>query len=270
MNFYTTSVLALIIFYIFLLIIVFLFQRNLLYHPSVDNYLKDDLAAEPSEIEKVTIITADKIDLTGWFYNKDIEKFKTIVFFHGNAGSLQNRTYKLNHFKNLNVNFLIIAWRGFSGNKGKPNEMGLYEDAKSAIRWLNTKGIQDKNIILYGESLGTAVAIEIAQDKKYAGVVLESPFTSMVNMGKKYYPFFPVSFLLKDKFESYKKINKIFIPILVMHGKVDRIVPYEMGKKIYELANRPKFFYSQEYGDHMLDYDEKLLFTLKQFISSLN
>ena len=270
MNFYTTSVLALIIFYIFLLIIVFLFQRNLLYHTSVDNYLKDDLAAEPSEIEKVTIITADKIDLTGWFYNKDIEKFKTIVFFHGNAGSLQNRTYKLNHFKNLNVNFLIIAWRGFSGNKGKPNEMGLYEDAKSAIRWLNTKGIQDKNIILYGESLGTAVAIEIAQDKKYAGVVLESPFTSMVNMGKKYYPFFPVSFLLKDKFESYKKINKIFIPILVMHGKVDRIVPYEMGKKIYELANRPKFFYSQEYGDHMLDYDEKLLFTLKQFISSLN
>ena len=270
MNFYTTSVLALIIFYIFLLIIVFLFQRNLLYHPSVDNYLKDDLAAEPSEIEKVTIITADKIDLTGWFYNKDIEKFKTIVFFHGNAGSLQNRTYKLNHFKNLNVNFLIIAWRGFSGNKGKPNEMGLYEDAKSAIRWLNTKGIQDKNIILYGESLGTAVAIEIAQEKKYAGVVLESPFTSMVNMGKKYYPFFAVSFLLKDKFERYKKINKIFIPILVMHGKVDRIVPYEMGKKIYELANRPKFFYSQEYGDHMLDYDEKLLFTLKQFISSLN
>ena len=79
-----------------------------------------------------------------------------------------------------------------------------------------------------------------------------------------------MSFLLKDKFESYKKINKIFIPILVMHGKVDRIVPYEMGKKIYELANRPKFFYSQEYGDHMLDYDEKLLFTLKQFISSLN
>ena len=270
MNFYTTSVLALIIFYIFLLIIVFLFQRNLLYHPSVDNYLKDDLAAEPSEIEKVTIITADKIDLTGWFYNKDIEKFKTILFLHGNAGSLGNRTYKLNHFKDLNVNFLIIAWRGFSGNKGKPNEMGLYEDAKSAIRWLNTKGIQDKNIILYGESLGTAVAIEIAQEKKYAGVVLESPFTSMVNMGKKYYPFFPVSFLLKDKFESYKKINKIFIPILVMHGKVDRIVPYEMGKKIYELANRPKFFYSQEYGDHMLDYDEKLLFTLKQFISSLN
>ena len=270
MNFYTTTALGLILFYILLTIIVFFFQRNLLYHPSVDNYLEDNLATQPTEIEKVKITTEDKIDLIGWFYNKDIEKFKTIVFFHGNAGSLNNRTYKLNHFKDLNVNFLIIAWRGFSGNKGKPNELGLYEDAKSAVKWLNIKGVQDKNIILYGESLGTAIAVEIAQNKKYAGVILESPFTSMINMGKKYYPFFPVSLLLKDKFESHKKINKISVPVLVIHGKVDKIVPYDMGKKMYELANQPKFFYSQEYGDHMLEYDERLLFALRQFITSLN
>ena len=270
MNFYITSILTLIFFYILLIIVVFFFQRNILYHPSVNNYLKDNLGTEPSKIEKVKVTTEDKIDLNGWFYNKDIEKFKTIVFFHGNAGSLKNRTYKLNHFKDLDVNFLIIAWRGFSGNMGKPNEMGLYEDARSAIRWLNMKGIQDKNIILYGESLGTAIAVEIAQNKKYAGIILESPFTSMVNMGKKYYPFFPVSFLLKDKFESFKKINKISIPVLIMHGKVDKIVPYAMGKKMYELANDPKFFYSQEYGDHMVEYDEKLLLALKQFIESLN
>ena len=270
MNFYTSTALALILFYILLIIIVSFFQRNLLYHPSVDNYLKDDLVMEPTGIEKVKITTGDKIDLIGWFYNKDIEKFKTILFFHGNAGSLNNRTYKLNHFKGLDVNFLIIAWRGFSGNKGKPNESGLYEDAKSAVRWLNMKGIQDKNIILYGESLGTAIATEIAQNKKYAGVILESPFTSMINMGKKYYPYFPVSLLLKDKFESYKKINKIIIPVLVIHGKVDKIVPYAMGKKMYELANQPKFFYSQEYGDHMVEYDEKLLLALKQFIQGLN
>ena len=270
MNFFGTSVIALILFYILLIIVVFFFQRNLLYHPSIDNYLKDNLAKEPSEIEKVKITTTDKIDLIGWFYNKDIEKFKTIIFFHGNAGSLENRTYKLNHFKNLDVNFLIIAWRGFSGNKGKPNEKGLYEDARSAVRWLNSKGIQDKNIILYGESLGTAIAVEISQNKKYAGVILESPFTSMVNMGKKYYPIFPVSLLLKDKFESYKKISKISAPILIIHGKVDKIVPYEMGKKMYELANQPKFFYSQEYGDHMVEYDGKLLQALVKFIKSLN
>ena len=270
MNFYTTSILTLVFFYVLLLTVVFFFQRNLLYHPSVNNYLKNQVVNEPTEIEKVKITTEDKIELLGWFYNKNINKFKTILFFHGNAGSLENRTYKLNHFKDLKVNFLIIAWRGFSGNKGQPNEIGLYKDAESAIKWLKMKGINEKNIILYGESLGTGVAVEIAQNKKYAGVILESPFTSMVNMGRKYYPFFPVRFLLKDKFESYKKINKISVPILIMHGEVDKIVPYAMGKKMYELANEPKFFYSQEYGDHMIEYDEKLLLALKKFIQSLN
>ena len=148
--------------------------------------------------------------------------------------------------------------------------MGLYEDAKGALDWLKKKGIKEKNIILYGESLGSAVAIEVAQNKNYGGVILESPFTSMVNMGKKYYPFFPVKFLLKDKFESYKKINKITIPVFIIHGKVDKIVPYTMGKKMYELANEPKYFFSQEYGDHMVDYDEKLLSDLKKFIEGLN
>ena len=108
------------------------------------------------------------------------------------------------------------------------------------------------------------------QNKKYGGIILESPFTSMVEMGKKYYPFFPVKFLLKDKFESHKKINNIKIPVFIIHGKVDKIVPYYMGKKIYELANQPKYFYSQEYGDHMVEYDEKLLLALKQFVESLN
>ena len=270
MNFYTTSALALVLFYILLLIVVFFFQGNLLYHPTVDNYINDQIVREPTEIKKVKITTKDNIDLNGWFYNRNTDKFKTILFFHGNAGSLENRTYKLSHFKNLNVNFLIIAWRGFSGNKGKPSEKGLYEDAESAVRWLKTKDINEKNIILYGESLGTAVAIEIAQNQKYAGIILESPFTSMIDMGKKYYPFFPVRFLLRDKFESYKKINNISIPLLIMHGKVDKIVPYDMGKKMYTLANEPKFFYSQEYGDHMVEYDDKLLLALKKFIQSLN
>ena len=270
MNFYTTSIIALVSFYLLLLVIVFFFQRNLLYHPSVNNYLQNQGLSEPNDFEKVNITTKDKIDLVGWFYKKNLEKFKTILFFHGNAGSLENRTYKLNHFKDLNVNFLIIAWRGFSGNEGKPNEKGLYEDADSAISWLKTKGIDEKNIILYGESLGTGVAIEIAQNKNYAGVILESPFTSMINMGRKYYPFFPVNFLLKDKFESNKKISSVSAPVLIIHGKVDKIVPYYMGEKMYELANEPKFFYTQEYGDHMVEYDEKLLSTLKKFIQSLN
>tara|TARA_Y100000590_G_scaffold339988_1_gene387667 strand:- start:13 stop:828 length:816 start_codon:yes stop_codon:yes gene_type:complete len=271
MNFFTSSILALVCFYALLVIIVFFFQRSLLYHPSINNYLKDNQNNnEPTEIEKVKIITKDKITLNGWFYFNTDSDSKTILLLHGNAGSLENRTYKLNHFKNLNLNFLIIAWRGFSGSKGKPNEKGLYEDAKSAINWLKERGVKEKNIILYGESLGTGVAVEVAQNKNYGGIILESPFTSMVNMGKKYYPFFPVKFLLKDKFESDKKINKINIPILIIHGKVDKIVPYKMGQKMYELANEPKYFYSQEYGDHMVEYDKKLLLALKRFVESLN
>ena len=145
----------------------------------------------------------------------------------------------------------------------------MYRDAAGAVKWLKSKGITEKNIILYGESLGTGVAVEVAQNKNYAGIILESPYTSMVNVGKKHYPFFPVRFLLKDKFENYKKITNISVPVLIIHGKIDKIVPFAMGKKMYQLANEPKFFYSQEYGDHMVDYDEKLLSALRKFTQSL-
>ena len=170
----------------------------------------------------------------------------------------------------MNVNFLIVAWRGFSGNKGKPTEKGLYEDAKSAVKWLQSNGVVENNIIIYGESLGTGVATEIAQNKNFAGIILESPFTSMIDAGKDKYPYLPVRLLLKDKYESDKKIKNINRPILIMHGKIDNIVPFHMGKRMYELANEPKYSYFSEYDDHMMEYNEKLLKVLKDFISSLN
>ena len=104
-----------------------------MYHPLENNYSDDKLEVE---IEKVKIVTSDNLNLLGWFHKKDLNKFKTIVYFHGNAGTLENRIHKLNHFKDMNVIFLIRAWRGFSGNQGKPSEEGLYKDAKSAILWL--------------------------------------------------------------------------------------------------------------------------------------
>ena len=265
--FITKFIISILVIYFVLLIFLYLYQGKLLYHPNVNSYTEVDNLIP--KIEKVTITTSDNLSLLGWFYKKDISK-KTILFFHGNAGSLENRIYKLNHFENLDLNFLIIAWRGFSGNSGKPNEKGLYDDAKSAVRWLESKGVKEENIILFGESLGTAVAIEIAQNKNFAGIVLESPFTSMVEMGKKYYSFFPVSLLLKDRYESIKKIKNIHIPVLVMHGKKDGIVPFEMGKKIYNSANSPKFYYFTEYDDHMMNYDKLLLEKLKAFVESLN
>jgi len=253
--------------YFLIVISTYIFQRNLLYHPEENNYFGDPLTVE---IEKVKIKTQDNIELLSWFHNKNLNDYKTILFLHGNAGSLENRIHKINHFKDMDINFLLVSWRGFSGNNGKPTEKGLYEDARSAVEWLKSKGIKQNNIIIYGESLGTGVATEIAQNKNFAGIILESPFTSMIDAGKNKYPYLPIKLLLKDKYESNKKIKNIKNPILIMHGKVDNIVPFNMGKKMYELANQPKYSYFSEYDDHMMEYNEKLLNALSRFINSLN
>jgi len=260
-------ILTIFVIYFFVLVFLYFYQRNLLYHPNENNYSGDKISVD---IEKVKIETADNIKLLGWYHEKNLKDYKTLVYFHGNAGSLENRIHKLNHFQDMNINFLIIAWRGFNGNKGKPSERGLYVDGKSAIDWLKKKGVDEKNLILYGESLGTGVATHLAQNKNYAGVILETPFTSMVDAAKNFYPYIPINLLLKDKFENFKKVKNINTPILVMHGEVDQIVPFSMGKKIYEIANNPKYSYFTKYDDHMMEYDENLVLALKSFFNSLN
>ena len=253
--------------YFFLLVFLYFYQRNLMYHPDENNYYNDKLSVN---IEKIKVQTQDGLDLLGWFHEKDIKKYKTILYFHGNAGSLENRIHKLNHFRDMNVNFLIIAWRGFSGNKGKPSENGLYEDGRSAIQWLLNKGLKEEDIIIYGESLGTGIATHLAQNKNFAGVILETPFTSMVDAARTFYPYIPVSLLLKDKFNNKEKIKNIRSPILVMHGEADQIVPFSMGKKIFEISNEPKYSYFTKYDDHMMEYDENLINALNSFLNSLN
>ena len=266
-NFLLEVIIGVILIYLSILVLLFIFQRNLMYLPEENNYSGDKIKVD---IEKVKINTSDNLDLLGWFHKKDLKKFKTILYFHGNAGKLENRIHKLNHFKDMEVNFLIIAWRGFSGNKGKPSEKGLYIDGNSATRWLKNLGLNEEDIILYGESLGTGIATEIAQNSNFAGLILETPFTSMVDAAKNVYPYIPVGLLLKDRYENYKKIKNINIPILVMHGEADQIVPFRMGKKIYDIAKQPKYYHFTKYDDHMMEYDENLVSELKKFIKSLN
>ena len=103
-----------------------------------------------------------------------------------------------------------------------------------------------------------------------AGIILETPFTSMIDAAKTFYPYIPVNLLLKDKFENYKKVKNINSPILVMHGEVDQIVPFSMGKQIYEIANEPKYSYFTKYDNHMMEFDERLVFAIQSFIESLN
>ena len=267
MNYLMVLLLTFILIYLFILISTYLFQRKLLYHPTENNYSGDQILVE---IEKVKVKTKDNIELLSWFHKKNLKKYKTILFLHGNAGTLENRIHKINHFKDMNVNFLIVAWRGFSGNEGQPTEKGLYEDGKSAVEWLKINGVMEENIVIYGESLGTGIAAEISQNKKFAGIILESPFTSMVDAGKTKYPYLPVRLLLKDKYESDRKIKNIKSPILIMHGKVDQIVPFYMGKEMYELANKPKYSYFTDYDDHMMEFNDDMLKILKDFIYGLN
>ena len=259
------SFLILLIVYISVVVFLFFYQRKLLYHPSENNYL--DETQLNHTIEKTFIQSNDK--LVSWYFKKN-PKFKTILFFHGNAGKLDNRVYKLNELSKLELNYLIVAYRGFSGNAGKPTESGLYEDANFAKIWLNKNGVKDKDIIIYGESLGTAVAIDLASRHNFSGIILESPFTSMLDLAQKYYPIFPVKLILKDRYESRKKLNDIKSPVLVMHGKKDKIVPFYMGEQILKGLSSPKFSYFNDNDDHMMEYNEDLLGSIKNFLVQVN
>ena len=147
---------------------------------------------------------------------------------------------------------------------------GFYDFTSKTLSWLNKQEIKDNQIIIYGESLGTGVSAEISQHKNFAGIILESPFTSMVDAGKHYYFYLPVSLLLKDRYENEKKIMNINIPIMIMHGEKDTIVPFSMGQKIFEIANEPKYSYFTKYDNHMMEYDDQLINALKMFLKSLN
>ena len=259
----STLFFSIILIYLIIVAYMYLNQRKLLYLPSENNYLDDQI---DFNFREVFIDVEKNLKLKAWLIENDFKNKKTLVFFHGNAGNLSNRTYKLNQLSKLDLNIIILAWRSFSGNEGEPSEQNLYNDAKKTIDWLNTKGVKNKNIILYGESLGTGIAVELGQTNQFGGIILESPFTSMINAAKNIYPWLPVKYLLKDKYDSEKKIKNLQIPILIMHGKKDNIVPFKMGKKLYDLANNPKFFYFTENDDHMMTFDEQLVGTIKNFL----
>ena len=266
MKYFYLAVSSVVLAYFIIILFVYFYQRNLLYHPSENNYLNDKITFS---YEEIFIETDKNIKLKSWFIKKDLNKFKTILIFHGNAGNLFNRVYKLNELNKLDVNILLISWRGFSGNKGKPTEKNLYRDADESVKWLNNQGVISKNIILYGESLGTGVATELGTSNAFGGIILESPFTSIANAAKIYYPYLPVSFILKDRYDSIGKIKNINTPIFIMHGKMDNIVPQQMGLELFEKANNPKYSYFPEDDDHMMNYNKQLLNEIKLFINKI-
>ena len=252
--------------YIGIVIFIYSIQRSLLYIPKIDSYDDEQLIIN---YKNVNIYNSQGNALRSIFHENEKKTNTTLVMFHGNAGPIENRFYKINKLAQFEQNLLLISWRGYSGNEGDPSEIGLYDDANSAIAWIEDKGIKKEDIILYGESLGTGVVTELASKNSFKAIILEAPFTSMIDAASFHYPYLPVSLMLKDKFQSDKKINNIKSPIFVMHSIKDDIVPFWMGKKIFELSNEPKMSFFVEDNNHLVTYDESLMKQLKIFYKDL-
>jgi len=231
------------IIYMAVVVFMYAFQRNMLFLPSAS---KPSLAlSQVAEMQEVPITTADGLDLFAWYAPpKDAAK-PTVVFFHGNAGTVGDRAHKARVFLDAGYGVMLAEYRAYAGNPGSPSEQGLYADGRAAMRYLSSLGVEDGQIVLYGESLGTGVATTMAFEaqqnaKPIAALILEAPFTSIVDVGANHYPFLPVSLLMKDRFDSLKRIGGLHLPIMIVHGEKDRTVPVKFGKRLFDAAHAPK------------------------------
>jgi len=227
------------IMYCVICLLLFIFQRHFIYAPS--KYIANFSDYNLKDFKEITLSTKDNHKIIGWYKNAKNSK-PTIVFFHGNAGNISHRIYKLLAFTNdSGYGLLGVDYRGYGGSKGKPTERGLYNDGRAAIDYLKLQNIPEDEMIFYGESLGTAVAVKMATEYKPKLLVLEAPFTSAVNLGNEgIFRLFPITLLLKDKFNSLAAINKINSPVLIAHGKSDGIINVSHGQQLYKAANTKK------------------------------
>lgn len=222
---------------------IFLLQRDFMYFP--DQSQIDPAQTVAPQMKAVSYKTLDGLELTSWYFPPRDETFPVIVHFHGNAGNIASRAGRAKMFIDQGYGVLLAEYRGYGTNPGTPDEPGLMLDGKAAMEFLASQNISSTNVVAYGESLGSGVAVSLAMDLAFEGralkaLILEAPFSSAMDVGQEHYPFFPVKILLKDKFESVPRISAIRAPLLIIHGKEDNIVPYRFGKKLYSAALMPK------------------------------
>ena len=176
-----------------------------------------------------------------------------MLIFHGNAGNITHRDFLLRGFHTLGYSTLLIDYHGYGKSEGTPTEKNLYRDGKAALAWLSKeKNRKPEEIVLFGKSLGSGVAIELASQDTFKGVILESAFTSIVAVARSHFPYncFPVSLMLFDRFDNNTKIRTIHTPVLIRHGTEDTIIDKREGEKLFELANMPKKLYLIEEAGH--------------------
>ncbi len=215
--------------------------------------------------EEVFIATPDGKKINGWFIpSPDSEG--TILFCHGNGGNIAHRIDFLELFNQAKFNVFIFDYRGYGKSNGRPSEKGLYIDAQSAYDYLKSRPDIDKEeIIIYGESLGGAVAVNLASRNRALALVTFGVFSSTVDIGKTLYPYLPVKLFISQKFDSLSKIKNIHVPKLIVHSLDDEIVPFTQGKALYLEAAPPKEFLELKGGHNEAILIEKEKF-LKNFI----
>jgi len=228
--------------YLIVLAIFFLTQRKLLYFPARSYISPAEAHANRAFIE-IPVKTQDGIELRGW-YAPATSSPCTIVFFHGNGDSLSTAAGIAEPYIIAGYGFFLAEYRGYSGLPGAPAERGLYHDARAYLQSLKNHGVDSRNIVLYGHSLGTGVAVQMASEYRTAGLMLLAPYLSIPKVAQIHFPFFPSSILALDRFDNEKKIKQIHSPLLIGNGSEDAVVPPSQGEKLYSLANGPKEFHS--------------------------
>lgn len=211
--------------------------------------------------EDISLKTSDNIKISAWLVPTDNAEH-TILFCHGNAGNISHRIEKLKFFHDLQCNILIFDYRGYGHSVGRPNEQGLYRDAQAAYDYLLSRNIPANKIIAYGESLGGAVATELASNNKIEALILESTFSNIKDMIKKTFPLLPY-WVLASRFDSETKIRSLSIPKLIIHSINDEIVPYELAEKLYAAAALPKELAQVHGGHNSCFYESATLFREK-------
>lgn len=227
-------------------------------------------AAAGLEFENVFFPTQDGQKLNGWFVPGSANS-KVILFLHGNAGNISHRLEQLVLFNKLRLSVFIIDYRGYGKSTGRPSEKGIYRDAYTAYQYLiSQKKLKPEEIILYGESLGSQAAIDLANKEKVAAIIAEGTFSSASDMAHSRYPFLPTIFL-SIRFDALNKIKKINCPLLIIHSRDDEVVPFRLGKKLFDAALEPKEFIALSGGHNEAVYlsQEPFINALKKFINAL-
>lgn len=209
---------------------------NPIYHP---DGVPNPADANAAGMQVVTYETNDGLALGSW-YRAARAGQPTLVYFHGNAGHLGDRLILVRPYLEAGYGVLLAGYRGYGGNPGRPGEEGFYADGRAALAWLADSRVVPERTVLFGESLGTGVAVQMAVEHPVAGLILQSPFTSVVDVGRDAVPWLPVALLMTDRFDSLSKIPRITAPLLLIHGEADRVVPVRFGRRLFEAASEPK------------------------------